>query len=70
MYLGILKVRDSMLVLSRKKNGRIFIGDDIVVTVIVIRGDKVRLGITADKSVPVNREEVWLAIQKEKGTAE
>ena len=59
-----------MLVLSRKKNGRIFIGDDIVVTVIVIRGDKVRLGITADKSVPVNREEVWLAIQKEKGTAE
>ena len=59
-----------MLVLSRKKNERLLIGGDIWLTVIEIRGDKVRLGIKADKSVQVLREEVWLTIQREKGLAQ
>jgi carbon storage regulator len=51
-----------MLVLSRKKNESIVINNDIVVTVVEIRGDKVRLGIVAPKDVPVHREEVYEAI--------
>lgn len=51
-----------MLVLSRKKNESIVINNDIVITVVEIRGDKVRLGIVAPKDVPVHREEVWEAI--------
>lgn len=50
-----------MLVLSRKKNQSIFIGD-VKVTVCEIRGDKVRIGIQAPKEVPVHREEVQQAI--------
>lgn len=52
-----------MLVLSRKKDERIIIGDVISVMVIEIRGDKVRLGIEAPKEVTVHREEVYNAIQ-------
>jgi carbon storage regulator len=52
-----------MLVLSRKKNESIVIDDQIVVTVVEIRGDKVRLGISAPKEVPVHRMEVHEAIQ-------
>jgi len=51
-----------MLVLSRKKNESIIINDNIVVTVIEIRGDKVRLGIEAPKDVTVHRREVYEAI--------
>ena len=51
-----------MLVLSRKKNESIVINSDIVITVVEIRGDKVRLGIVAPKDVSVHREEVYLAI--------
>jgi carbon storage regulator len=51
-----------MLVLSRKKNESIVINNDIVITVVEIRGDKVRLGIVAPKDVPVHREEVYEAI--------
>lgn len=51
-----------MLVLSRKKNESIVINNDVVITVIEIRGDKVRLGIAAPKDVPVHREEVFEAI--------
>lgn len=54
-----------MLVLSRKKDESIVIRDDIVVTVIEIRGDKVRLGIEASKDTPVHRREVWDAIQRQ-----
>ena len=54
-----------MLVLSRKKNERIFIGKDIVVTTVEIRGDKVRIGIEAPSNVPVHREEVAAAIAAE-----
>ncbi len=51
-----------MLVLSRKKNESIVINNDIIVTVVEIRGDKVRLGIVAPKEVPVHRQEVYDAI--------
>ncbi len=54
-----------MLVLSRKKNESIIINDNITVTVIEIRGDKVRLGIEAPKDVTVHRREVYEAIQRE-----
>lgn len=54
-----------MLVLSREKNQDIVIGDDIVIKVVEIRGDKVRIGIQAPTEVPVHREEVWLAIKGE-----
>jgi carbon storage regulator len=51
-----------MLVLSRKKNESIVINNDVIVTVVEIRGDKVRLGIVAPKEVPVHRQEVFDAI--------
>jgi len=54
-----------MLVLSRKKNESIIINDNITVTVIEIRGDKVRLGIEAPKDVSVHRREVYDAIQSQ-----
>jgi carbon storage regulator len=54
-----------MLVLSRKKNESIMIGQDVTVVVIEIRGDKVRLGIEAPVSTPVHRREVFDAIQRE-----
>ena len=54
-----------MLVLSRKKDEKIIIGDNIKVMIIEIRGDKVRLGIDAPKEIPVHREEVYEAIQRE-----
>ncbi|MAT14835.1 MAG: carbon storage regulator [Planctomyces sp.] len=54
-----------MLVLSRKKDEKIIIGDKITLMVIDIRGDKVRLGIDAPKDVTVHREEVYEAIQRE-----
>ena len=55
-----------MLVLARHRNEVIHIGDDITITVVDIRGDKVRLGVEADKSIPVHRKEVYDAIKKEK----
>ena len=53
-----------MLVLSRHRDESIMIGDDIVVTIVDIRGDKVRLGIDAPTTVPVHRQEVYEAIQR------
>jgi carbon storage regulator len=53
-----------MLVLSRKKNESIIINDHITVTVVEIRGDKVRLGIEAPKDVSVHRREVYEAIRQ------
>ena len=58
-----------MLVLSRKKNESIIINNDITVTVVEIRGDKVRLGIVAPKEVPVHRQEVYEAIHAGKDAA-
>ena len=53
-----------MLVLTRRANQSIMIGDDIVVTVLDVRGDQVRIGIKAPRSVGVHREEVFLALQR------
>ena len=55
-----------MLVLSRKKNESVVINSDVVITVIEVRGDKVRLGIVAPKDVAVHREEVYEAIHGKK----
>lgn len=54
-----------MLVLTRLTGEEIVIGDEIVVRVCEVRGDKVRLGITAPNGVPVHRKEVWLKIQEQ-----
>lgn len=54
-----------MLVLSRKINESIIINDDIVVTIIEVRGDKVRLGIEAPRDVSVHRREVYEAIMNQ-----
>jgi len=54
-----------MLVLSRQRDETIMIGDDIQITIVDIRGDKVRLGITAPSEVPVHRREVYEAIKRE-----
>ena len=58
-----------MLVLSRQRDETIMIGDDIEVTVVDIRGDKVRLGITAPKEITVHRKEVYDAIRRENRAA-
>ena len=52
-----------MLALSRKKDEAIIINDDVEVTVIEIKGDQVKLGITAPKSVPIYRKEVYVQIK-------
>ncbi|MFO0839424.1 MAG: carbon storage regulator CsrA [Phycisphaerae bacterium] len=54
-----------MLVLSRQRDESIMIGDNVQITVVDIRGDKVRLGIVAPSEVPVHRKEVYDAIQRE-----
>ena len=54
-----------MLVLSRQKDQMIMIGDDIEITIVDIRGDKVRIGISAPTSIPVHRKEVYDAIKLE-----
>ena len=55
-----------MFTLSRKSGESIMIGEDIELTIADIRGNKVRLGITAPKSIPVHRKEVYEAIHREK----
>ena len=54
-----------MLVLSRQRDESIIIGDNVVVTIVDVRGDKVRLGIDAPSEIPVHRREVYEAIQRE-----
>ena len=54
-----------MLVLSRQRDETIMIGDDVELTVVDIRGDKVRIGIKAPPSIPVHRKEVYDAIRRE-----
>jgi carbon storage regulator len=58
-----------MLVLSRKRDEEIVINDNITITIIDIRGDKVRLGINAPTEVPVHRKEVHDAIRREEARA-
>jgi carbon storage regulator len=54
-----------MLVLTRKRDESIFIGDNIKITVVDVRGDQVKIGIDAPRHVPVHREEVYKEIQEE-----
>ena len=54
-----------MLVLSRQRDETIMIGDDVEITVVDIRGDKVRLGISAPRRIKVHRKEVYEAIKRE-----
>lgn len=56
-----------MLVLSRQRDESIMIGDDVEIIIVDVRGDKVRLGITAPKDIPVHRREIYDAIKREKG---
>jgi len=53
-----------MLILSRKVGESLMIGDDVVVTVLAIKGSQVRIGIDADNEVPVHREEIYNKIKK------
>ncbi len=57
-----------MLVLSRKLGEKIVIGDDVVIRVVEIQGDKVRLGIDAPREVGVHRQEVYDALQRQKAS--
>jgi len=59
-----------MLVLTRKTNQSIMIGDDIEVSVLAVSRDKIRLGITAPRDVPVYRKEVYLSIKEEAADAD
>lgn len=58
-----------MLVLSRQRDESIVIGDNIVITIVDVRGDKVRLGVAAPTNIPVHRKEVWEAIQRQQQEA-
>ena len=55
-----------MLILSRKTGEKLMIGDDVELTILGIKGNQVRVGVSAPKDVPVHREEVYLRIQNEK----
>ena len=57
-----------MLVLTRKANQSIMIGDGIQVSVLAVMGEKVRIGIEAPRSVPVFRKEVWIEIQRDQAS--
>jgi carbon storage regulator len=59
-----------MLVLTRKPNQSIMIGDDVEVTIVSVVGEKVRLGIQAPTEVPVHRKEIYLEIQEGEGADE
>ena len=58
-----------MLALSRKKNEAIMINNDVEITILDIRGDQVKLGISAPREVPIYRKEVYLQIRNENQTA-
>lgn len=53
-----------MLILTRRVGENVIVGDDIVISVIEVRGDAVRIGIQAPRSLSVHREEVWLELQR------
>ena len=57
-----------MLVLSRKRNEEIVIDGQIVIKIVEIRGNKIRLGISAPKEIPVHRKEVYDAVQSQSGS--
>lgn len=60
----------TMLILTRRVGESVMIGDDVVVTVLGIKGNQVRIGINAPKDVSVHRDEIYRRIQEEKGDKE
>lgn len=58
-----------MLIITRRPNQKVILGDDVTIHVMEISGNNVRLGIEAPKSVPVYREEIWLAVKEENQAA-
>jgi carbon storage regulator len=58
-----------VLILTRRVGENVIVGDDIVISVLEVRGDAVRIGVQAPRSVSVHREEVWLELQKANQTA-
>jgi carbon storage regulator len=67
---GALEAQKQMLVLTRRSNQSIMIGDDVEVTVLAVAGEKVRLGISAPTEVPVFRREVFVRIAAERAEEE
>ena len=59
-----------MLILTRKKGEEIVVNNNVVITIVEIRGDKVRLGVEAPKEVPVHRREVFDAIRRNEAAAD
>ena len=70
LYISSRAGRRRVLVLTRKSNQSIMIGDEIEVSVLAIMGEKVRIGIEAPRSVPVFRKEVYVEIQRDQRTKE
>jgi carbon storage regulator len=64
IYLSPERVVSKMLALSRKKNEAIIINNNVEVTILEVKGDQVKIGITAPKEVPVYRKEVYIQIQE------
>ncbi|RRN75148.1 carbon storage regulator [Peribacillus simplex] len=58
-----------MLVLTRKLNEAIMIGDDIEITILAVEGEQIKLGINAPKNVDIHRKEIYLSIQQENSEA-
>ena len=58
-----------MLIITRRQGEKIMLGDDIVVEVIAVSGSSVRLGIDAPRTVPVYREEIWIAVKEEQAAS-
>jgi carbon storage regulator len=56
-----------MLVLTRKPNESIMIGDQIELTILSVSGEKVRIGVEAPREIPVFRKEIWIAIHEQEG---
>ena len=64
---NFVKGDDDMLALTRKRNEKILVGGNILITILDVRGDRVRVGVDAPKEIPIDRLEVAIAVAKESG---